>query len=82
MSEFVLANGSVPIDEHFRPGRQDYLRIFSELSKMVQSIPLLEGGEVTVADCTIREHSEYLKLIRKETWRSCPLRPCARLNVP
>ncbi len=42
----------------------DTARVFSELSKTIISMPLLEGAELTINDVALREHSEFLKLVQ------------------
>ena len=51
------------MDEEWRPARIDVVKTFTELSRTVMGAPLLEGAELTVNDCTLREHNEYVKLI-------------------
>ncbi len=52
------------MDHSGRPARMDAARVFSELSKTIISMPLLEGAELTINDVALREHSEFLKLVQ------------------
>ncbi len=62
--EATLCGGGIPVDDDLRPRRIDYPRLIAELSKTISTMPLLEGVELTVDDCLLREHKENLHLIQ------------------
>ncbi len=59
--ETTICGGDMPIDEFMRPHRIDYPRLLAELSKTLSSMPLLEPLELTIDDCTLREHNAYMR---------------------
>ncbi len=54
-TEFVIMGGTTPVDASLRSRRMDTASVFSELSKTVMSMPLLEGAELTLDDALLRE---------------------------
>ncbi len=61
--EFMILTGNTVVDEEWRPARIDVVKTFTEISRTVIGAPLLEGEELTINDCTLGEHNEYVKLI-------------------
>ncbi len=53
--ETTLCGGNIPVDDELTPRRIDYPRLIAELSKTLSTMPLLEGVELTVDDCLLRE---------------------------
>ncbi len=53
----------------------------SEMSKtlIMMSMPLIESLELTLDDCVLREHIEYLKLLQPKNDDGVPLQPPAEL---
>ncbi len=62
--EATLFAGDMQVKDELRPARMDYLCLLAELSKILSAKPLLEGVELTVDDCILKEHNVYLKQIR------------------
>ncbi len=62
--EATTCGGMMTVDKELRPARMDYPRLMSEVSKTVSAMPLLEAVELTVDDCVLREHNDYLRLIQ------------------
>ena len=52
----TLCGGIIPVEKDFKPHRIDYPRL--TISTM------LEGVELTVDDCLLREHNEYLHVMQ------------------
>ncbi len=73
--ESTLCGGYMPIEEFMRPHRIDYPRLLSELSKTLSSMPLLEPLELTIDDCTLREHNEYMRMFQPWNERQEPIDP-------
>ncbi len=55
--EAALFAGSMQVNAELRPARMDYPCMLAELSKVISAMTLLEGVELTVDDCTLKEHN-------------------------
>ena len=73
--ETTLCGGDMPIDEFMRPHRIDFPRLFSELSKTLSSMPLLEPLDMTTDDFTLREHNEYMGMFQPLNEQQEPIDP-------
>ncbi len=62
--EAALFAGNMQVNEELRPARMDYPCMLAKLSKVISVMPLLEGVELTVNDCILKEHNVYLKEIQ------------------
>ena len=74
-TETTLYGGDMPSDEFMRPHRIGYHRLLSGLSKSLSSMPLLERLELTLDDCTLREHNGNLRLIQPRNKLQEPIEP-------
>ena len=62
--EATLCGGNISVDDKLRPRPIDYPRLIAELSQTISTMPLLKGVELTVDDCLLREHNEYIHLMQ------------------
>ncbi len=62
--EATRCGSAIAVDKDLRPARMDYPRLMSEVLKTVNAMPLLEAAELTIDDCVLREHNDYLRLIQ------------------
>ncbi len=77
--EVTLCAGNMKLDANLRPYRIDDPRMMAELSKTAMSMPLIESLELTLDDCVLREHNEYMKLLQPRGDDGVPLQPPAQL---
>ncbi len=75
----TLCGGNIKLDANLRPHRIDYSRMMTKLSKTLMSMPLIESLDLTIEDCVIREHNEYLKLLQPRNDEGVPLQPPSQL---
>ncbi len=73
--ETTQCGGVMPIDEFMRPHRIDYPRLLAELSKTLSSMPLLEPLELTIDDCTLRQHNAYMRSFQPWNEQQEPIEP-------
>ncbi len=71
--EATTCGSAIAVDKDLRLARMDYLRLMSEVSRTVSAMPLLEAVELTVDDCVLREHNDYLRLIQPKDESGIPI---------
>ncbi len=73
--ESTLCGGSIPVDKYLRPHRIDYPRVIVELSRTLTAMTLKEPLELTIYDCALREHNEYMRMLQPRSEDGEPLTP-------
>ena len=63
------------MDKCFRPYRIGYPRVIVELSRTLTAMPLIEPLDLTIDDCALREHNEYIRKLQPRNDDGEPLAP-------